>query len=152
MKKLLLLTGILMLSVVAIARIETPVRWAQGSKRINATETMVLLRARIQPGWHIYSQNVKEGGPIKTSFTFTPAKTYKLVGKTIEPAPKTKYESSFKMNVGYFEKEVIFQQKIKIKSTSSTAVKGVLEYAVCNKIGCLPPEELAFNIPINKLT
>jgi thiol:disulfide interchange protein DsbD len=137
-----------MLSVVANARIETPVRWAQGSKRINATETMVLLRARMQPGWHIYSQKIKKGGPIKTSFTFTPSKTYTLAGKTIEPTPKTKYEEGFKMNVGYFEKEVIFQQKIKIKSTSSIEVKGILEYAVCNKIGCLPPEELAFNVPI----
>lgn len=148
MKKVSLLIVVLMFSVVANARIETPVRWAHGSKRINATETMVLLRARIQPGWHIYSQNVKEGGPIKTSFTFTPSKTYTLAGKTIEPTPKTKYEKSFKMNVGYFEKEVVFQQKIKLKSKSSTWVKGVLEYAVCNKTGCLPPEELAFNIPI----
>lgn len=148
MKKLSLLIVVLMLSVVANAQIEAPVRWAHGSKRINATETMLLLRARIQTGWHIYSQNVKEGGPIKTSFTFTPSKTYTLAGKTIEPAPKIKYEEGFKMNVGYFEKEVVFQQKIKLKSTSATEVKGILEYAVCNKIGCLPPEELAFNIPV----
>ncbi len=148
MKKLYPLIVVLMFSVVANAQIETPVRWAQGSKRINATEALVLLRARIQPGWHIYSQNVKEGGPIKTSFTFTPSKTYILAGKTIEPTPKTKYEDSFKMNIGYFEKEVVFQQKIKLRSTSSTEVKGFLEYAVCNKTGCLPPEELAFNIPV----
>ncbi|GAB2988274.1 hypothetical protein GCM10027049_31040 [Mucilaginibacter puniceus] len=148
MKKLLVLIGVLVLSVVANAQIETPIRWAQGSKRISDTEAMVLLRARIQPGWHIYSQIVNEGGPIKTSFTFAPSETYTLAGKTIEPTPKTKYEEGFKMNIGYFEKEVIFQQKVKLKSTSSTEVKGVLEYAVCNKIGCLPPEELAFNIPI----
>ena len=148
MKKLSLLIVVLMLSVVANARIETPVRWAHGSKRINANETMVLLRARIQPGWHIYSQAFKAGGPINTSFKFTSSKNYNLVGKTIEPTPKTKYEEGFKMNVGYFEKEVVFQQKIKLKSTSSTEVKGFLEYAVCNKTGCLPPEELAFNIPV----
>lgn len=148
MKKLLLLIGILMFSVVANARIETPVRWAHGTKRINATETMVLLRARIQPGWHIYSQAYKVGGPVNTSFKLTPSKTYTLVGKPIEPTPKIKYEKGFKMNVGYFEKEVVFQQKIKLKSTISNEVKGVLEYAVCNKTGCLPPEELAFNISI----
>lgn len=148
MKKLSLLIVVLMLSVVANAQIETPVRWAHGSKRISDTETMVLLRARIQPGWHIYAQAFKPGGPINTSFTFTSSETYALAGKTIEPTPKTKYEEGFKMNIGYFEKEVVFQQKIRIKSTSSTEVKGVLEYAVCNKIGCLPPEELAFNIPI----
>ena len=151
MKKISLLIVVLMFSIVANARIETPVRWSQCSKRISDTETMLLLRARIQPGWHIYAQAFKPGGPINTSFKFTSSKTYTLVGKPIEPTPKTKYEEGFKMNVGYFEKEVVFQQKIKIKSTSSTEVKGVLEYAVCNKVGCLPPEELAFNIPINKL-
>src|SRR5687767_1382712 len=124
MKKLSLLIVVLMLSVVTNAQIETPVRWAHGSKRINASEIMVLLRARIQPGWHIYSQNVKEGGPIKTSFTFRPSKTYKLAGKTIEPTPKTKYEEGLKMKVGYFEKEVVFQQKIKLKSKTATEVKG----------------------------
>lgn len=148
MKKLSLLLVVLMLSVVANARIETPVRWAQGSKRINATEAMILLRARIQLGWHIYSQDIKPGGPIKTSFKFTPSKTYTLTGKTVEPTPKIKYEEGFKMNIGYFENEVIFQQKVKLKSASLTQVKGVLEYAVCNKTGCLPPEELAFNVPL----
>lgn len=148
MKKLLVLIGVLMLSVAANARIETPVRWAHGYKRINATETMVLLRARIQPGWHIYSQAYKAGGPINTSFKFTHSKNYTLIGEMSEPTPKMKYEEGFKMNISYFEKEVIFQQKIKLKSTSPTEVKGSLEYAVCNKIGCLPPEELAFNISL----
>lgn len=148
MKKLGLLVAALVITIGAFAQIETPVKWSYAAKRISPTEAVVLLKATIQPGWHIYSQNVKAGGPIKTSFTFTPSKNYTLAGKTIEPTPKTKYEEGFKMNVGYFEKEVVFQQKIKLKSTSATEVKGILEYAVCNKIGCLPPEELTFNIPI----
>lgn len=141
---------VLMLSVVANAQIETPVRWAHGSKRINATETMVLLRARIQPGWHIYSQIVKEGGPIKTSFTFASSKSYTLAGKTIEPTPKTKYEEGFKMNVGYFEKEVVFQQKIALKSAKAKAVTGKLTYMTCNDQKCLPPEDIDFSIPLSQ--
>jgi DsbC/DsbD-like thiol-disulfide interchange protein len=148
MKKLLVLVLILMLNLSTKAQIETPIRWAQGAKRINTTQMMVLLRARMQPGWHIYSQKINKGGPINTSFRFKASKDYDLAGKTIEPTAKSKYEKSFKMNIGYFEKEVIFQQRVKLKTATATELNGSLEYAICNSTGCLPPESLAFNIPL----
>ena len=54
------------------------------------------------------------------------------------------------MNIGYFEKEVIFQQKIKLKSANAAAVKGKLEYMTCNDKKCLPPEDVDFTIPLGK--
>ncbi|WP_317169231.1 protein-disulfide reductase DsbD domain-containing protein [Mucilaginibacter humi] len=96
----------------AYAQVLTPVKWAYAAKKTSATEVTVLLKATIDAGWHIYSQNVKDGGPIKTSFTFAKSKDYTLVGKAIEPKPVTKYEDAFKMNVSYFEKEVVFTQKL----------------------------------------
>ena len=150
MKRLGLLVVALMFAIGAYAQIEAPVKWSYAAKRISPTEAVVLLKATIQPGWHIYSQKVKEGGPIKTSFVFTPSKNFALVGKTIEPKPATKFEKAFKMNVSYFEKEVVFQQKIKVKSTNAITVKGKLEYMVCNDIKCLPPEEVNFTIAVGK--
>src|SRR5580658_8758611 len=111
MKKLLFLVIALIFSVGAYAQIEAPVKWSYAAKRISSTEAVVFLRATIQDGWHIYSLNVKDGGPIKTSFTFAPSKEYGLEGKTTEPTPLTKYEKSFSMDVSYFEKTVTFQQK-----------------------------------------
>jgi thiol:disulfide interchange protein DsbD len=73
-----------------------------------------------------------------------------LVGKTGEPKPVTKYEDTFKMNVSYFEKEVVFTQKIKLKSTNVAAIKGQLEYMTCNNQKCLPPEDVNFTIPVGK--
>ena len=150
MKKLGLLVTALMITISAFSQIETPVKWSYAAKRISPTEAVVLLKATMQPGWHIYSQNVKEGGPIKTSFVFTPSKDFTLVGKSIEPKPATKFEKAFKMNVSYFEKEVVFQQKIKVKSANAITVKGKLEYMVCNDIKCLPPEEVNFTIAVGK--
>lgn len=150
MKKLGLIVAALMITLGAFAQIEAPVKWSYAAKRISPTEAVVLLRATIQSGWHIYSQSVKEGGPIKTSFTFAPSKDFTLAGKTIEPKPATKFENAFKMNVSYFEKEVVFQQKIKVKSTNAINVKGKLEYMVCNNIKCLPPEEVNFAVTIGK--
>jgi len=150
MKKVLLAAVILLMSAGAFAQIEAPVTWSYGAKKISSTEAVVVLRATIQDGWHIYSQTVKDGGPIKTSFTFSPSKEYSLVGPTTEPTPVTKYETSFSMNVSYFEKSVTFQQRIKLKSANVSAVKGKLEYMTCNDKKCLPPEDIEFSIPLGK--
>lgn len=150
MKKLLIATLALMLSLGAFAQIENPVKWAYAAKRTSPTEATVFIKASIQDGWHIYSQNIKEGGPIKTSFTFTPSSTYSPVGKTAEPKAVVKYDKQFAMNIGYFEKAVIFQQKIKLKTPGAATVKGQLEFMVCNDKKCLPPETVDFTIPVTK--
>lgn len=150
MKKILLLMTVLLISAAAYAQIETPVKWSYAAKKLNNNEAVVFLRATIQDGWHIYSLNVGDGGPIKTSFKFNQSKEYALIGKTSEPTPIKKYEEAFKMNVTYFEKTVTFQQKIKLKSAQLSAIKGQLEYMTCNDKKCLPPEDVDFTIPLGK--
>ncbi len=147
MKKLLLLFTVLAFSTSVFAQIETPVKWSYAAKKTGKNEAVVLIKATIEDGWHIYSQNVKDGGPVKTSFTFTPSKTYAVVGKATEPKGITKFEKVFGMDVVYFEKSVIFQQKVKLNAASTT-VKGKLEYMTCNDQKCLPPEEVEFSIPV----
>lgn len=148
MKKILLLLAFFTISAGAFAQIETPVKWAYAAKKINSKEAVVFFKATIQPGWHIYSQNVKDGGPIKTSFVFKKATGYTPVGKTTEPTPITRYEDTFKMNVSFFEKTATFQQKVKLTSANATTVTGTLEYMTCNDKKCLPPETVDFSIPI----
>jgi DsbC/DsbD-like thiol-disulfide interchange protein len=150
MKKLLLVVIIMIISTGVYAQIEAPVKWSYAAKRLGSNEAVVFLRATIQDGWHIYSQNVKEGGPIKTSFTFSPSGEYSLIGKTTEPEAITKYEKVFSMDVSYFEKTVTFQQKIKLKSANASVVKGKLEYMTCNDKKCLPPDDIDFSIPLGK--
>ncbi|WP_179412385.1 protein-disulfide reductase DsbD domain-containing protein [Mucilaginibacter sp. E4BP6] len=129
------------------AQILTPVHWSYGAKRISKTEAVLFMKAIIDNGWHIYSQTVKDGGPIKTAFTFTPARGYSLIGNTAEPKPVTHFEKVFGMDVSYFENSVIFQQKIKLNADQVT-VKGQLEYMTCNDKQCLPPEDLDFEVVV----
>src|SRR6478735_2207198 len=131
MRKLLFFILLSMISSGVFAQVETPVKWSYAAKKLSATEAVVLLKATIQKDWHIYSLNLPEGGPVKTSFTFEPSKQYRLVGKVNEPKPVTKYETVFKMNVSYFENTVVFQQKVKLIA-GNPVVKGKLEYMTCN--------------------
>jgi hypothetical protein len=148
MKKIII--TVFVLSFIALttrAQILTPVRWSFGAKKLNNNEAVVFMKATIDDGWHLYSQYVKEGGPIKTTFTFPASSAYSLEGKTIEPTPITRNEPVFKMDVSFFEKEVVFQQKIKLKAGQAT-VKGTLEYMTCNDHQCLPPDDIDFSIPV----
>jgi thiol:disulfide interchange protein DsbD len=131
----------------AFSQIEKPVKWSFAIKKQSNTEAIVFLKADIQNSWHIYSLDQKEGGPIKTSFTFLPGADYALIGKTSQPLPHTKFESAFNMKVSYFEHAVIFQQKIRLKSGKGV-LHGKLEYMTCNDKKCLPPEELNFSIKL----
>ena len=150
MKRIFLAVTAILITLGASAQIEAPVKWSYAAKKVSATEAIVYLKATMQKNWHIYSQTVKEGGPIKTSFTFTPSKNYVPVGKVSEPKPLTKFESVFNMNVGYFENSVVFSQKIRLKSAKATAVTGKLEFMTCNDAKCLPPDDVAFSIPLGK--
>ena len=109
-------------SVSAFAQIEKPVVWSYLAKKISKTEAILYLKATIDDKWHIYAQNGKDGGPLKTAFTFNPSTHFKLVGKTIEPKSTVKYEPTFKMNVSYFEKIAVFAQKVKLNKGNSTIV------------------------------
>jgi DsbC/DsbD-like thiol-disulfide interchange protein len=131
----------------AFAQIDNPVTWSYAAKKINKNEAIVYLKATIEDGWHIYSLNQKAGGPIKTTVSFDPSKDFMKVGLTSEPKPVVKYESSFSMNVNYFEKQVIFQQKVKIPK-GAAAIKGKVEFMACNDRKCLPADEVNFSVQV----
>lgn len=148
MKKITLVLSMVLFTIAgAFAQIEKPVTWSYAAKKVSKTEAILYIKATIEDKWHIYSQNIKDGGPVKTTFSFSPSKDFGLLGKTTEPKAIVKYESTFKMNVSYFENSVIFQQKIKLNK-ATTVVKGKVEFMVCNDKQCLPPEEVEFSVPV----
>jgi DsbC/DsbD-like thiol-disulfide interchange protein len=137
------------LSLSTYSQILKPVTWSYAATKNGNAEATIYLKATIDNGWHLYSQKgSKEGGPVKTTFTYEGSKDFKMVGKTIEPKSIVKFEPLFSMDIAYFENSVVFQQKIKMKGTN-TIVKGNVEFMVCNDKQCLPPSQVDFAIPVN---
>ena len=131
------------------AQILEPVKWSFSSKKVSENEADLLITAKIDAGWHVYSQFIDEGGPIPTSFTFTPSSGYSLSGKVSEaPKATSAFDKNFGMQISWHEKQVVFKQRIKVKNPAVT-VSGVLEFMVCNDQRCLPPSEVEFKIPVN---
>lgn len=137
MKNLLTLTFLMLFGLTAKSHILEPVKWTYSSKRVSKTTAIVYVKATIDRGWYIYSQNVPPGGPVKTTIEFAPSNQFNLVGKTLAPKPITKFDKTFKMNVGYFKDTVTFQQTINLK-TNSTVVKGSVAFMTCDATRFVP--------------
>lgn len=146
MKKIAFIFVFTLFSSVAFAQLEKPVTWSYFATRVNKTEAVLYLKAKMDGKWHIYSQSVK-AEPMRLKFSYANSKDFILVGKTIEPKPIQKYDKIVKMELAYFENEVVFKQKIKLNK-ASTVVRGRVEFMVCNDKSCLPADELKFNIPV----
>ena len=140
---LLFISGISNIS----AQVFEPVKWEYSSKSVGNNEFELKFTAKIEPHWHIYSQNVGAGGPIPTGFFFTEADDYELIGKTKEPKGTTIDDPVFRMEVTYFDDKAVFTQKVKILEPKVT-VRGELEFMSCDDEKCLPPELIEFEFPL----
>ena len=121
---------------------EQPTKWIFQARTTSATEATVYFTVSIGRGWHLYAQSLPEGGPIKTTFTFLPSESIELIGKVLEPEPKTKYDKYFDMNVGYFESAVIFQQDIKFNDEDAVVkgrFNGYCPFIVCTQRNAAHP-------------
>ena len=131
------------------AKIFDPVKWSYSSEKINDKEFDLIITAKIDKGWHLYSQFIEEGGPIPTSFKFSPSIAYKIIGKVTEsPKPVTAFDKNFNMQIAWHKDQVVFKQRISLNKPV-TAISGVLEFMVCDDQRCLPPAEVEFQIPLS---
>ncbi|WP_458629107.1 protein-disulfide reductase DsbD family protein [Winogradskyella sp. PC D3.3] len=124
-----------------------PVKWETKVEKISDTEYNLISIATIDSGWHLYSQNVPENGPIATSFSYTNTKDFELVGKTLEEDGHTVDDPVFQMRIKFFENKAEFSQRIKILNKELSLVEAEVEFMVCDDEKCLPPNyiDLKFN-------
>ncbi len=130
------------------AKIYDPVKWSYSSEKISDTEFDLIITADIEKGWHVYSQFIEEGGPIPTSFKFTPSPAYKLQGKVSEtPKAISAFDKNFDMQIAWHKDRAVFKQRIVLNQPKAT-ISGLLEFMVCNDERCLPPAEVEFKISV----
>jgi len=147
MKNFLLIL-VLTITFAANAQILEPVKWSTSVTKRSDTEYELVATATIQSGWHLYSQNVPQDGPIPTKFAYEGNSNYLKKGNTVEEKGHTIQDPIFEMQITYFEKKADFKQRIKVKGKVPFQVKGTVEFMVCDDSRCLPPTEvdLVFNL------
>lgn len=130
----------------AHAQIQDPVKFKTELKALSDTEGEIIFTAAIDPGWHVYSTNLGDGGPISATFNVDKKNGLELVGK-LKPVGNeiSTFDKLFQMKVRYFESTAQFVQKIKFIAGTYT-IEGYLEYGACDDESCLPPTQVPFNL------
>ena len=136
---------LLLIAVVAQAQIQEPVKFKSELKTLVAGEAEIVFTATIDKGWHVYSTDLGEGGPISATFNVEKISGATVVGK-LQPKGKeiASYDKLFEMNVRYFESTAQFVQKLKLTG-GDYKIEGFLEFGACNDENCLPPTQVEFN-------
>ena len=142
MKKLITLMILVFVVVAAVAQMANPVKFTADLKTSGAEGEMVF-SGRIEPGWHVYSTNLGDAGPIEASLHTNKLVGVELVGK-LTPRGKeiSAYDKMFGATLRYFEGTVQFVQKVKF-TRPKYDIDCYLEYGACSDEACLPPSEVA---------
>lgn len=148
LKKTLFL--LLLLPAFAFSQVLQPVKWSTELKDLGNNEYEILLHAKIDAGWHIYSQQHPDGGiGIPATITFEENPNVQLIGKTKEDGKLLdRYSDMFQQQEKLYENKVSFRQKLKLKEAKETTVKFSEESQVCDAEKCLPPDWRDFSIKI----
>ena len=144
MKKLLFPFVLLLFAVAVQAQIQDPVKFNSELKILAADEAEVVFTAAIDKGWHVYSTDLGDGGPISATFNVEKIFGAEVVGK-LKPVGKeiSTFDKLFEMQVRYFENMAQFVQKLKLTG-GAYQIEGYLEYGACNDENCLPPTQVPF--------
>jgi len=156
-------------SLVAVSQVLTPVKWSYEARILNDKEAELVFTALIDDTWHLYSQDLPPGGPVKTSFNFESLDGFKFVDEEVkieefegweegsklysvvfnEPVAKEEFDPNFDMVVKYFAYRAEFRRKIELTTDKPLTISGYLEFMCCDDSKCLPPSEVEFQFAFN---
>lgn len=142
MKKVILMIWSLVVVLNVSGQIVDPVHFTSELNTGRSAEAEIVFHATIDKGWHVYSTELGDDGPIAASFHAVRMEGAELVGK-LEPRGHEikKMDKLFDMELRYFEDEVTFVQKIRFSKTQYD-IDCYLEYGACSDESCLPPSEV----------
>jgi thiol:disulfide interchange protein len=141
--RFLVFIGALAFSITASAQVLAPAKWVTSTSTESAKtgeEIDLIFKATIDNNWYLYSSEFDcEDGPIKTTFTFKPDASYKLVGNIKPINPIDKHDKIFECDLKIFKGTAEFRQRIKVLS-AKLQISGEYEYQVCTELTgqCVP--------------
>ena len=148
MKKIFLACLMLFFAGFVHAQINNPVLWSYSAKKIADKTYELHITATINGNWHLYAQDAGEG-PEPTTFKFTPNPLITFDGKVKEVGKMEKsFDKNFNSVLKFYANKVDFVQKVKVRSSVATVVKGTVNFMVCNDRQCLPPRDVPFTINV----
>lgn len=132
--------------VTSYAQAPNPVHWSFCIKKMTNNEAEIIMTAKIDKGYHLWSTNPGHADLIPTAIVFKKADFFEIIGNIREEGKMVK-EDMTKIDLGivnYYDNTVKFIQKIKLKKKGK--IEFSIEYQTCSHEGCLPPRVDEFSI------
>ena len=126
------------------AQAQRELKWENSVEPSSGVQTgdtvQLIFKGEIPKGFHIYSskETAKEG-PLVTTITVDKTKGLEVVGELMERDGElhTAYDDIFETEIyEYYDKVTFYVNAIVTKKCFEAS--GVLEYGVCNDMGCMP--------------
>lgn len=134
----------------AFAQISDPVSWKFEAEKVSENEFILHVKASIDDGWHLYSQDPGEG-PIPTQISIETENGVQTLGDVSEEGDfHNEYDPNFESTLNFYSHKAVFKQKVKVEDTNKP-VKGYVYFMVCDDSKCLPPEYVDFSYDLNTL-
>lgn len=116
----------------------------------------VVLTAKIESGWHVYSLTQPKNGPSPLSVAVPGGQPFTRAGAVTESAPIVTFDPAFKARTQYFEDSATITVPTRITPGTRpgpTPLRVKIEYQVCSDMVCLPPAttELKVIVPITEM-
>ena len=135
MKRFILLFFLIIFKFLHGQDLIEPVKWDYSFVSKNDSTLTLKFDAKIEDGWHVYSQFIKDEPPLKTNFIFD-TKPFDLIKVIKESKTVFKYDSIFEKKIKYFENFAEFSLDIK-KDLSLNFVSGKIDYQACDDRLCV---------------
>lgn len=141
MKKISSIIVLLFAATITLcAQIVNPVKWNTSIKMNDSIHGTVVMKASIDNGWHMYSTDIPDGGPIATTVEWTKQDGVKLTGKlSWDKKPVESHDKSFDMTLKWWEKQVTLTQDFTVTG-DKYELNGTIRYMSCNDTQCSSPE------------
>ena len=144
MRRLSYTIVLLFLSLAIQAQIVDPVHFKSEMKMLSETTAEIVFSATIEPGWHVYSTDLGQDGPIEATLNVVKMEGAELMGRLTPRGTVTEhYDQMFGMTLRYFENKGAFAQKIRF-TRPQYSIDCYLEYGACNDEMCMPPTQVEF--------
>ena len=145
MKKAMTIAMLLLMVIMCQAQMADPVKFSAQLKTNGTADGEIVFSGKIADGWHVYSTDLGEDGPIQATFHVDKKDGVELVGKlTPKGREISQMDPMFEMKLRYFEHSVKFVQKVKF-TKPKYSIKCYLEFGACNDQMCMPPTQVNFS-------
>ncbi len=124
-----------------------PVSWEVSSQMTDDSHGVVVMKASIENGWHMYSHELDpSAGPSPLQVKWDKLEGVELNGALkSDKKPHVQFDSMFNAELSWWTGTVVVSQEF-TATAKNFAIEGTIRYSACDDENCIPPTKETFSL------